>query len=373
MTQKMIDQAKAALLTSVQPAYEAGITELTQLKAGATDVDGAWKLPDGEAYYAQRLNQMTTTDMSAAEIHQLGLDEVARIHDEMRKIMKTVGFEGDLKEFMEFMRTDPQFYLPDTDEGRAQYLREATAMIDEMREDLPRVFNTFPKADMIVKAVEPFREASAGKAFYSRPAPDGSRPGTYYANLYRMEDMPTYQMEALAFHEGIPGHHMQIAIAQELEGIPKFRKYGGYTAFSEGWGLYTEFLPKEMGYYKDPYSDFGRLAMEIWRAARLVVDTGLHDKKWTRQEAIDYLLENTPNPEGDSRKAIDRYIVMPGQATAYKIGMLKILELRENAKTELGDKFDIRAFHDVVLKDGAVPLEVLEENVEAWVAKTKGA
>ena len=369
----LIDQAKAALVTSVQPAYEAAITELTQLKAGATDVDGAWKLPDGDAYYAQRLNQMTTTDMSAAEIHQLGLDEVARIHDEMRTIMKTVGFEGDLKEFMEFMRTDPQFYLPNTDEGRAQYLREATAMIDEMREDLPRVFNTFPKADMIVKAVEPFREASAGKAFYSRPAPDGSRPGTYYANLYRMEDMPTYQMEALAFHEGIPGHHMQIAIAQELEGIPKFRKYGGYTAFSEGWGLYTEFLPKEMGYYKDPYSDFGRLAMEIWRAARLVVDTGLHDKKWTRQEAIDYLLENTPNPEGDSRKAIDRYIVMPGQATAYKIGMLKILELRENAKAELGDKFDIRAFHDVVLKDGAVPLEVLEENVEAWVAKTKGA
>ena len=271
------------------------------------------------------------------------------------------------------MRTDPQFYMPNTEEGRDAYLTEARAQIEKMKADLPSVFNTFPKADMIVKAVEPFREKSAGKAFYSRPAPDGSRPGTYYANLYRMQDMPTYQLQALAFHEGIPGHHMQIAIAQELEGIPSFRKYGGYTAFSEGWGLYTEFLPKEMGYYSDPYDDFGRLAMEIWRAARLVVDTGIHDKKWTREEAIQYLLDNTPNPEGDAKKAIERYIVMPGQATAYKIGMLKILELREMAKTELGEDFDIADFHDVVLKDGPVPLQILEENVNAWVAETKGA
>jgi uncharacterized protein (DUF885 family) len=363
----LLTDGSDALLNAVGPAYEAALSDLQNLKSTADNKDGAWKLPDGEKYYAQRLKAMTTTDMTPAEIHQLGLDEVARIHSEMREIMKTVGFEGDLKAFMEFMRTDEQFYLPNTDEGRAQYLSEATAIIDEMREDLPSVFNTFPKAEMIVKAVEPFREKAAGKAFYSRPAPDGSRPGTYYANLYRMEDMPTYQMEALAFHEGLPGHHMQIAIAQELQGLPKFRKYGGYTAFSEGWGLYSEFLPKEMGYYKDPYSDFGRLAMEIWRAARLVVDTGLHDKKWTRQEAIDYLLENTPNPEGDSRKAIDRYIVMPGQATAYKIGMIKILELRENAKAELGDAFSLAEFHDVILKDGPVPLAVMEENVEAWV------
>ena len=320
-----------------------------------------------------RLKHITTTDKSAADIHQLGLDEVARIHDEMRGIMTKVGFEGTLKEFFEFMRTDPQFYMPNTEEGRDAYLTEARAQIEKMKADLPSVFNTFPKADMIVKAVEPFREKSAGKAFYSRPAPDGSRPGTYYANLYRMQDMPTYQLQALAFHEGIPGHHMQIAIAQELEGIPSFRKYGGYTAFSEGWGLYTEFLPKEMGYYSDPYDDFGRLAMEIWRAARLVVDTGIHDKKWTREEAIQYLLDNTPNPEGDAKKAIERYIVMPGQATAYKIGMLKILELREMAKTELGEDFDIANFHDVVLKDGPVPLQILEENVNAWVAETKGA
>lgn len=367
----LLAEAADALTGSVGPAYEAAIAELSEQAESATTDDGAWKLPDGEAYYASRLADYTTTDMTAGEIHNLGLAEVARIQGEMREIMKQVGFEGSLKEFFDFMRTDPQFFKPNTPEGKAEYLDEATYWIDQMREDLPTVFNTFPKAEMIVKAVEPFREKSAGKAFYSRPAPDGSRPGTYYANLYRMQDMPTYQMQALAFHEGIPGHHMQIAIAQELTGVPKFRKYGGFTAFSEGWGLYSEYLPKEMGYYSDPYDDFGRLAMEIWRAARLVVDTGIHDQKWTREQAIQYLMDNTPNPEGDCRKAIERYIVMPGQATAYKIGMNKIVDLREHAKAELGDKFDIRAFHDVVLKDGAVPLNILEENVDAWIAETK--
>jgi uncharacterized protein (DUF885 family) len=220
----------------------------------------------------------------------------------------------------------------------------------------------------VVKAVEPFREASPGKAFYNRPAPDGSRPGTYYANLYRMRDMPIYQMEALAYHEGIPGHHMQIAIALELEDVPMFRKWSSYTAYSEGWGLYTEYLPKEYGFYADPYSDFGRLAMELWRACRLVVDTGLHHKRWTREEAIDYLATNSPNPQGDVVKAIERYIVMPGQATAYKIGMIKILELREKAMTALGERFDIREFHDVVLKNGPVPLAVLETLVNEYIA-----
>jgi len=368
---ELLDQATDALTNSVGPAYEAAIAELgEQAKTASTD-DGAWKLPDGDAYYASRLANYTTTDMTAEEIHNLGLAEVARIQDEMRGIMKQVGFEGTLKEFFDYTRTDPQFFKPNTPEGKSEYLDEATTWIDQMREDLPTVFNTFPKADMIVKAVEPFREKSAGKAFYSRPAPDGSRPGTYYANLYRMQDMPTYQMQALAFHEGIPGHHMQIAIAQELTGVPKFRKYGGFTAFVEGWGLYSEYLPKEMGYYSDPYDDFGRLAMEIWRAARLVVDTGIHDQHWTREQAIQYLMDNTPNPEGDCRKAIERYIVMPGQATAYKIGMNRILELREHAKAELGDKFDIREFHDVVLKDGAVPLNILEENVDKWITDTK--
>ncbi len=364
-------RAAAALTASVGPAYEAAIAELERQQKTATRDDGAWKLPDGDAYYNMRLAQMTTTDLTADEIHQIGLDEVARIQGEMKAIMAEVGFKGTLPEFFEFMRTDPRFYKPETPEGKAEYLAEAEAAIERMKGDLPKLFSTFPKADMTVKAVEPFREKSAGKAFYSRPAPDGSRPGIYYANLYVMADMPTYQLEALAFHEGIPGHHMQIAIAQELEGIPSFRKYGGYTAYSEGWGLYSELVPKELGYYSDPYSDFGRLAMEIWRAARLVVDTGIHDKKWTREEAVKYLMDNTPNPQGDCEKAIDRYIVMPGQATAYKIGMLKIVELRERARTQLGDKFDIREFHDIVLKDGAVPLAVLEETVDAWLAGKK--
>ncbi len=364
-------RAAEALREAVGPAYEAAIAELSRQQSAATTDDGAWKLPDGSAYYNQRLAQMTTTDLTAEEIHQIGLNEVARIHGEMQAIMHQVGFEGSLQDFFEFMRTDPRFYKPDTEEGRAEYLAEAVEAIERMKGDLPALFNTFPKAEMIVKAVEPFREKSAGKAFYSRPAPDGSRPGIYYANLYSMADMPTYQLEALAFHEGIPGHHMQIAIAQELEGIPSFRRFGGYTAYSEGWGLYSELVPKELGYYSDPYSDFGRLAMEIWRAARLVVDTGLHDKRWTREQAVQYLMDNTPNPQGDCEKAIDRYIVMPGQATAYKIGMLKIVELRERARTALGNRFDIREFHDIVLKDGAVPLAILEENVDAWIAAKK--
>lgn len=365
----LIARGAEAVRTGAGQAYQAVIDELTRQQLNATADEGAWKLPRGSAYYEARLRAMTTTDLTADQIHQIGLDEVARIQDEMRGIMDEVGFGGSLQDFFQFMRTDPRFYKPDTPEGREEYLAEARAAIAQMEEDLPALFHTFPKAAMIVQAVEPFRERSAGKAFYSRPAPDGSRPGIYYANLYRMADMPTYQLEALAFHEGIPGHHMQIAIAQELEGIPSFRRFGGYTAYSEGWGLYSELVPKELGYYADPYSDFGRLAMEIWRAARLVVDTGIHHKRWTREQAVQYLLDNTPNPEGDARKAIDRYIVMPGQATAYKIGMLKIVELRERAKTAFGDRFDIRDFHDIVLRDGPVPLAILEETVDAWIAR----
>ena len=364
---RLMKQASDALLTSFSPAYEGLIAEMKAQKANSTPDDGVWKLPKGDAFYKRRLSMMTTTDMTATEIHDLGLAEVARIHGEMREIMKTVGFEGELQDFFVHLKEDPAQTYEDSDAGRDAYLADATAMIDTMKGRLDEVFLRKPKADLEVKRVEAFREKSAGKAFYNRPAPDGSRPGRYYANLYRIGDMPKYQMEALAYHEGIPGHHMQLAIAQELEGIPKFRKFGGYTAYTEGWGLYSEFLPKEMGFYSDPYSDFGRLAMEIWRAARLVVDTGIHDKKWTRQQAIDYLLENTPNPEGDCIKAIERYIVMPGQATAYKIGMLKIQALREDAKSRLGDKFDIREYHEIVLAEGAVPLDILEERVEAWV------
>ncbi len=369
----LLARAREAMTNSVKPAYGALIAMFESHAATAANDDGAWKLPDGGDYYALQLEAMTTTTMSPTEIHDLGLSEVARIHGEMNTIKDAVGFDGSLEEFFIYMRTDPdeKFTYPTTDDGRARYLQEATEIIDTMRGRLDDLFLTKPKADLIVKRVEPFREQAAGKAFYQRPAPDGSRPGTYYANLYNMADMPSYQMEALAYHEGIPGHHMQLAIAQELEGLPSFRKYGGITAYTEGWGLYSEYIPKEMGFYADPYSDFGRLAMELWRAARLVVDTGLHDKKWARQEAINYLLANTPNPEGDAIKAIERYIVMPGQATAYKIGMLKILELRGRAEAALGDDFDVRAFHDIVLKNGAVPLAILEENVDAWIAESE--
>lgn len=369
--QTLIDSANQALLKHVGPAYETLIATMEALEPKADTRDGVWKFPDGEAFYNNALKRTTTTDLSADKIHSIGLTEVTRIHQEMRSIMKSVNFDGELTEFFEFMRTDQRFYKDDSDNGRAEYLAEATAIIDNMRGQLDGSFLTKPKAEIEVKAVEAFREKSAGKAFYQRPAPDGSRPGRYYANLYRMSDMPTYQMEALAFHEGIPGHHMQLAISQELQGIPKFRRYGSYTAYTEGWGLYSEFIPKEMGFYKDPYSDFGRLAMELWRACRLVVDTGIHSKQWSREKAIQYLADNTPNPQGDIEKAIERYIVLPSQATAYKIGMLKIQELRKTAEQELGDKFDIREYHDLVLKNGPLPLTALESEVQAWIDKSK--
>ncbi|KUM54892.1 DUF885 domain-containing protein [Rheinheimera sp. EpRS3] len=367
----LLDEAKVALLTSVKPAYTSLIRYLNTLEQQADTVDGVWRFKDGAAFYNDELKRITTTNLTADEIHQIGLDEVARIHAEMQAIMQKTSFDGDLKAFFQFMQTDPQFYYPDTEAGKAAYLAEATAVIDNMRTRLDELFLVKPKADMVVKAVEAFREQSAGKAFYQRPSMDGSRPGIYYANLYRMSDMPKYELEALAYHEGIPGHHMQLAIAQELEDMPKFRRFGSYTAYIEGWGLYTELLPKEIGLYQDPYSDFGRLAMELWRACRLVVDTGIHAKKWSRDQAIQYLLDNTPNTQTAVEKAIERYIVMPAQATAYKIGMIKIVELREKAKTELGDKFDIRQFHDVVLKNGAVPLDVLEQLVDEYIAASK--
>lgn len=367
----LIAKAEQALLTSVKPAYEAVIAQMKDQETRAPKEDGVWRFPNGDKYYAERLAYYTTTTMTADEIHNFGLAEMARIHKEMEAIARQVGFKGTLKEFMTAVLNDPKQVYPDTEEGREQYLADSRAAIDAMRAKLPAYFGVLPKADMIVKRVEAFREKSAGKAFYQSPAPDGSRPGIYYANLYRIEDMPKYQLEALAYHEGIPGHHMQRAISGELTDLPMFRKFGRFTAYTEGWGLYTEYLAKEMGGYQDPYSDFGRLAMELWRAARLVVDTGLHHKKWTREQAIQYLLDNTPNPEGDCVKAIERYIVYPGQATAYLIGKTEILRAREAARAELGEKFDIRQFHDVVLKSGPVPLDVMKENVDAWVKQVK--
>ena len=363
----LISKAETALKEAVLPAYTNLINTLEAQEKAATTDDGAWKLPEGEAFFNNALKRTTTTDLTAEEIHNIGLKEVARIHDEMRAIMKKVKFEGDLQAFFKFMKNDKQFYFEDSKKGREAYMAEATHIIDSMKTRLDELFITKPKAALIVKAVEPFREKSAGKAFYQQPALDGSRPGTYYANMYDMASMPSYQMEALAYHEGIPGHHMQIAIAQELKGVPMFRKFGRYTAYVEGWGLYSEMIPKEMGFYSDPYADFGRLAMELWRACRLVVDTGIHAKKWTREEGIKYYTDNTPNAELDAIKMVERHIVMPSQATAYKIGMLKIVELREKAKKALGDKFDIRKFHDVVLTNGPLPLNVLENKVDEYI------
>ena len=369
--QALTAELTSALTTEFKAGYQALVSYLIQLEKKADNTDGAWKFPQGDKFYNNALSRTTTTDLTADEIHQIGLDEVKRIHDEMRLIMTKVDFKGNLNEFFEFMRHDPQFYYAGDDAGRQRYLTEATHLINTMKGELDQLFITKPKADLKVKKVEAFREKSAGKAFYQQPAPDGSRPGIYYANLYDMAAMPTYQMEALAYHEGIPGHHMQIALKQELEGIPKFRKFGGYTAYSEGWGLYSEMIPKEIGFYQDPYSDFGRLAMELWRACRLVVDTGIHNKKWTRAQGLEYYVSNTPNAESDAVKMVERHVVMPSQATAYKIGMLKIVQLRAKAKQVLGNKFDIREFHDVVLTNGAVPLNVLEDMVNDYIAKNR--
>lgn len=368
---KLLADARSALLASVRPAYKKMIRELDKQMQLTPEGDGVWRLPDGDKWYQNRLNWFTTTELTADEVHQIGLENVDRIHTAMLAIKDKVGFKGDLSAFFEFMRTDKQFYYASDDAGRERYMREATALIDTMRTKIPDYFNLLPKAEMVVKRVEAFREQSAGKAFYQRPAPDGSRPGVYYANLFDMMSMPTYQMEALAYHEGIPGHHMQLAIAQELEGVPQFQKFVSFTAYTEGWGLYTEELAKDMGFYQDPYSDFGRLAMELWRACRLVVDTGVHAKGWSREKAIQYLMDNTPNPDEDSRKAIERYVAMPGQATAYMIGKLKIMELRERLSNELGDKFDIKGFHDEILKDGPVPMSLLEEKLNKWAALQK--
>jgi len=367
---KLVTTAKAALEDYLAPGYEKLHEYLANLQDSATNDHGVWKFPEGVDFYNFALKRTTTTNLTAVEIHKMGLEEVARIQSEMRQIMRRVEFDGDLQDFFSFMRTEPQFYYPDTPAGKQAYLDQAALLIDTMKLRLDELFIRKPKADLMVKAVEPFREASAGQAFYQSPAPDGSRPGTYFANLYRMSDMSKYNMEALAYHEGIPGHHMQISIAQELENMPKFRLFGGYTVFSEGWGLYSESVPKEIGLYADPYSDFGRLSGELYRACRLVVDTGLHAKRWTREEALEYMNNNVPHSNSYNVRQIERYIVMPSQATAYKIGMLKIQDLRRIAKRALGNKFDIRQFHDVVLRDGSVPLPILEENVNNWITRS---
>jgi uncharacterized protein (DUF885 family) len=306
--------------------------------------------------------------MTADEIHELGLREVARIRGEMEAIKRQVGFDGTLQEFIASLRNDPQFKFPNTDEGREAYLQTSRDFYAGVEALLPEYFGIRPKAGLVVKRVEAFREVAGQAQHYVPGTPDGSRPGTYYVHLIDMSSMPKIGMESIAYHEGIPGHHMQIAIARELTGVPQFRTLFQATAYTEGWGLYAERLAKEMGLYEDPYSDFGRLGSEIWRAIRLVVDTGLHAKGWTEEQAVQYFLENGPISEGQVRAEVRRYIVMPGQATAYMIGMLKIIELRERARTALGPRFGIRGFHDTVLGGGSLPLSILERRVDEWIA-----
>jgi uncharacterized protein (DUF885 family) len=371
--QRLLSAAKTALIEVVQPAYVRLIATLEVQSQGGDSDDGIWRYEDGDAFYQTLLKWYTTTELTADEVHELGLANVERIHGEMRAVMAQVGFEGTLQEFFASVRENPELRFANTDEGREEYLTAARDAIDAMRAQLPEFFGILPTSELTVKRVEAFREKSAGKAFYQGPPPDGSRPGIYYANLYDMDSMPKSDIEALAFHEGLPGHHLQRSISTELKDVPEFQRHSSFTAFTEGWGLYSEYLAKEMGFYQDPYSEFGRLSMELWRAARLVVDTGLHAKRWTREEAIAYLVENTPNAAWDCTKAIERYIAMPGQATAYMIGKIRILELREMAREALGDQFDIREFHDNVLKNGPVPLAILEENIKAMIAAKQSA
>jgi len=367
----LVTAAEAALRDHVAPAYRRHIQAMEGFAKQASRDDGVWALPDGDAFYRSQVRQMTTLELEPEHIHRIGLMEVERLHEEMRGIMRQVGFKGDLAAFFKMLRTDARFHKPNTDQGRAEYLAMAVAYIDRMEDRLDQLFLTKPKAPIVVKRVEPFREQSSATAFYEPPSPDGSRPGTFYVSLYDMANVSTYELEALAYHEGIPGHHMQMAIAQELEDLPTFRKFMWLDAYGEGWGLYAERLPKEMGFYKDPYSDAGRISLELWRAARLVVDTGLHYKRWTREQAIQWLKDNTPTSDGLAVGAINRYLAVPAQALSYKIGMEKILELREKAQHELGDRFDIRVFHDTILRNGSVPLPILEELIDGYIASAK--
>jgi uncharacterized protein (DUF885 family) len=373
--QEFLAAAKAEIENVVYPAYQGYINYYAELGAKATNDDGVWKLPDGEAYYNYALRGHTTTEMTAQEIHAIGLAEVDRIQAEMLEIFGSEGYDTSLgvKALFDQLATEDRFYYPDTDEGREQILEDYAAIIDEIEEGMAQAFNIRPRADVVVKRVPEFSEKTAPGAYYNGPSRDGSRPGTFYANLYDIKATPKYGMRTLAYHEGVPGHHFQIAVQTELEGIPEFRKESGFTAYSEGWALYTERLAWEMGFQNDPYDNLGRLQAELFRAVRLVVDTGIHAKQWTREEAIEYMLANTGITETDVVSEIERYIVMPGQATAYKVGMMELLRLRQEAQDALGDMFDIRDFHDVVLKNGALPLTALREEVMKYIERKKAA
>lgn len=368
------EQAKEALNSKFLPSYQA-LVAWFEADIENTDAiaQGVANQPNGKAFYDFRLKASTTTDLTAEEINTIGVKEVARITTEMNAIKDKVGFEGDLREFFTFIKTDEQFFFANDDAGRQGYIDETEKHLAAIAEQLPNYFGVLPKAKLVVKRVEPFREQDGAAQHYFPGTPDGSRPGVYYAHLSDMSAMPKNEMEGVAYHEGNPGHHMQISIAQELTSVPQFRTQASFTAYSEGWGLYAELLAKEMGGYKNEFSDFGRLVNEMWRAVRLVVDTGLHSKGWTEEQAIAYFKEKTPIAEEAIVSEVRRYLVIPGQATAYKIGMLKIMELRATAEQILGDKFDIKGFHDTVLGGGAMPLPVLERRVNDWIKNVNNA
>lgn len=334
---------------------------------GRTDI-GIWSLPDGAARYERALRNMTTTNMTAEQIHQLGLSEVKRIAAEELAIAKKFGF-NDLKSFNESLKKNPAVHA----KSREQILEEYRKYTEQMYVQLPKLFGRLPKGKVEVVAVEPFREKQASGAQYRQGTPDGSRPGQIVVNTYDHENQLTITNESTAYHEGVPGHHMQIAIGQELPELPPFRQQAGYTAFVEGWALYSERLGKEVGFYSNPYNDYGRLEDEQWRAIRLVVDTGIHYKKWTRDQVVQYMRDNSSTNEAQIQAETDRYIAWPGQATAYKVGQLTILRLREEARNALGARFDIRAFHDEVLGAGALPMDVLEQRIKSWIARAKSA
>jgi uncharacterized protein (DUF885 family) len=371
----LIAEAHDALINSMGPAYSRVIAALKDQQSRAGTDDGIWRFSNGAPMYQALLRYYTTTDLTPDQVHELGLAQVARIHGEMEAIRDQVGFKGTLQQFFAHIRDGKQFYYPNTPAGKQTYLDESKKAQTQVAAQLPRYFGQLPKTALLIKPVEPFREKSAGKAFYNDPPPDGSRPGIYYVNLYDMKNMPSVEVEALFCHEGIPGHHLQGALLSELPkgAVPPFRQFSGYNATDEGWGLYAEKLCKEMGLYQDPYRDFGRLQLELHRAIRLVVDSGIHHKRWSREQAIKYVEDNSADAKGGIVKAIERYVVYPGQATAYMVGKLKIEELRAKAKAELGAKYDDRGFHDTILLAGSMPLAMLETQVDAWIAKMKAS
>jgi uncharacterized protein (DUF885 family) len=371
-TERLIAQAREAMTGPLQRGYRSFLDTWDYLEAQAAGNSGAWSLPEGDAFYQNRLAQFTTTDLAADQIHQIGLDEVARLHREMERIKAQVGFTGTLQQFFRHVIASDQYKYPNTAAGREQYLADARRYSDQVMAIAPQWFRRLPKAALEVRAVEEWRQETAPIAFYNSPSEDGSRPGIYYVNLADMTQVLKPQIEAISYHEAAPGHHFQIALAQELPSIPMFRRFGGYGVYAEGWGLYAEGLGKEMGFYEDPMSEFGMYSTQLWRAARLVVDTGIHAKRWTREQAIQYFLDNALLSERDATKEIERYFNWPGQATSYTIGQLKILELRERAQAALGERFDIRDFHAVVLENGSVPLDVLDELVERYISERRG-